>query len=230
MGPHSQPDERPPDTAAIQHWQRVYTEKDPTAVSWFQPVPHRSIELIKAAAPGRVIDVGGGASTLVDTLVGWPGVEVCVADIAARALELARARIGAAAASRVRWIEADVTGPMPAVADGWADVWHDRAVFHFLTAPEARRAYARNLARILKPDGCAIVAAFAPDGPERCSGLQVCRHDADSIAAELSASGRAFEIAETHREVHVTPWGSTQAFVYVVLRSPRSHDHGAAER
>ncbi|MBL9140883.1 MAG: class I SAM-dependent methyltransferase [Phycisphaerae bacterium] len=200
------------------HWQRVYLDKAPTAVSWYQAVPTRSLALIDAAAPSTVVDVGGGASTLVDHLIARPGVQVCVVDIAAAALELDRARLGAHASARVRWIEADATGPLAQLADAWADVWHDRAVFHFLATPEQRLAYARNVARVLKPGGTAIVAAFAPDGPEKCSGLPVCRHDAASIAAELSRSGRAFAVAQSQREEHVTPWGAVQAFEYAVLR------------
>jgi ubiquinone/menaquinone biosynthesis C-methylase UbiE len=207
------------------HWQRVYAEKAPTAVSWYQAVPAMSLALIEsvgaqrsAAGPLRVIDVGGGASTLVDHLLKRAETEVRVADIAAAAIEHARLRLGAEAAARVRWIESDVTGPMDAVADGWADVWHDRAVFHFLTTPQDRLAYARNLARVLKPDGTAIIAAFAPDGPEKCSGLTVQRHDAASIAAELSSAGRMFTLVDEQREEHTTPWGSTQRFVYAVLR------------
>lgn len=207
------------------HWQRVYAEKSPTAVSWYQAVPVMSLALIESAAaqcavagPLRVIDVGGGASTLVDHLLRRAETEVCVVDIAAAALEHARLRLGAEAAARVRWIESDVTGPMDAVADGWADVWHDRAVIHFLTTAEARLNYARNLARVLRPGGTAIIAAFAPDGPEKCSGLTVQRHDAASIVAELSSAGRAFTLVEEQREEHTTPWGSKQRFVYAVLR------------
>ena len=200
------------------HWQKVYTEKAPTGVSWYQPVPSRSLALIEAAAPGNVVDIGGGASTLVDYLVDRPGVVVRVVDISGAALEYARSRLGADAASRVHWIEADVTGPLSALPDAWADVWHDRAVFHFLTTADERLAYAKNLARILRPGGTVIIAAFAKDGPEKCSGLSVCRHDAGSIAAELSRAGRIFSASESQREEHVTPWGSVQAFVYVVLK------------
>jgi ubiquinone/menaquinone biosynthesis C-methylase UbiE len=213
------------DRAAQSHWQRVYTEKTPTGVSWYQPVPERSLSLIETVgtrceAPGplRVIDVGGGASTLVDSLLQRIETQVCVVDIAAAALEHARARIGPELAARVRWVETDVTGPMDGVADGWADVWHDRAVFHFLTSPQERLAYARSLVRVLKPGGAVIIATFAPDGPERCSGLAVQRYDAASIAAELSVAGRAFTLVDSQREEHTTPWGSVQRFVYAVLR------------
>lgn len=220
-----------PDPTTRQHWLKVYADKDPTAVSWYQPVPDRSLSLISAAAasaahrtgadstgPFRIIDIGGGASTLVDHLSPQPGVEVCVVDVAAAALAHAKNRLGAEGASRVRFVEADITGPLESIADHWADLWHDRAVFHFLTMPDARLAYAQNLARVLAPGGTAIIATFAPDGPEKCSGLPVCRHDGASIAAELSRSGRVFTLVSEQREDHVTPWGSTQRFVYATLK------------
>lgn len=209
------------------HWQRVYAEKTPESVSWYQPMPSMSLGLIEAAAgrgepveTARIVDIGGGASTLVDCLLRMPCAEICVVDIAARAMEHARERLKAEGidASRVRWVEADATGPLSEIGDAWADVWHDRAVFHFLTAPDARLAYARNFARVLKPGGTAVIAAFAPDGPERCSGLPVCRHDAATIAVECSRAGRAFTVIGEHREEHATPWGSVQRFIYAVLK------------
>lgn len=214
---------------AGQHWQRVYAEKDPTQVSWYQAVPTWSLAIINAAReqagvaqePGarafRVIDVGGGASTLVDSMIDWVGVEMCVVDIAGSALAAARGRLGARS-SRARWVECDVTGAMPEIEDGWADLWHDRAVFHFFTEEAARRAYARNLARILRPRGVAVIAAFAPDGPCKCSGLDVARHDGESIRRELSAAGVAFTLEKEDREQHTTPWGAVQRFTYAVLR------------
>lgn len=218
--PTPSPDAHSPSAA---HWNRVYTEKSPTAVSWYQPAPTLSLELIDAAArpPLTVLDAGGGASALVDRLVARPDVQVIVIDIAARAFDHARSRLGAPA-DRVRWIEADITGPLSGLADTSVDIWHDRAVFHFLTTPEARLAYMRNLARILRPHGTAIIATFAPDGPEKCSGLPVCRHDAASIVAEAQRSGRPFELMDSRREQHTTPWGSLQSFVYAVLRSART--------
>jgi SAM-dependent methyltransferase len=216
-----------PDFSAKSHWRKVYTEKAAAAVSWYQSVPRQSLLLIDAAAAERdatpegafrIIDIGAGASTLVDHLVRRPNTEICAVDIAPEALALARARIAVELAPRIHWLEGDVALPLEGVAPGWADVWHDRAVFHFLTAPPQRLAYAQNLARILKQGGTAIIATFAPDGPERCSGLPVCRHDAESIAAEVCRSGRAFTLIGAAREEHLTPWGSVQPFVYAVLR------------
>lgn len=219
-------------TDAQAHWQRVYAEKAPTAVSWYQPRPDRSIALIERAVtrlgghaqgadggPLRVLDVGGGASTLVDYLAARPHTQTTVIDIARAALDHARARLGDVAASRVRWIEADVTGPLAEVPGGWAHIWHDRAVLHFLASPDDQAAYARNLARVLAPGGLAVIAGFAPDGPEKCSGLPVCRHDAASITAVANLAGRTFTLIDEQREAHTTPWGSVQRFVYALLRS-----------
>lgn len=215
-------------TRTKEHWERVYAEKDPAKVSWFQAVPARSLERIDAALAGapapipagrpwRVLDVGGGASSLVDHLARRPDVETCVIDISARALETAKLRLGDDAA-RVRWIEADIAGPLADVSDDWADVWHDRAAFHFLTDPDDRVMYAANLARILRPGGAAIIAAFAPDGPTTCSGLPVQRHDGASIRREFERAGAAFTIEHEGRETHTTPSGSTQSFIYATLR------------
>ena len=216
-------------TDAKQHWERVYAEKAATAVSWYQAVPARSLALIGEAVGRvrgsvggrkvRVMDVGGGASTLVDHLVERWGsdLEVCVVDIAGAALAAARARMGDRA-ERVRWAEADITGQLSEIADGWADVWHDRAVFHFLTSVDQRRAYAANMRRVLAPGGVAVIAGFAPDGPPKCSGLEVARHDGESIRRELEAGGFACVLEREEREDHTTPWGAVQRFVYGVFR------------
>lgn len=204
------------------HWQRVYTEKTPTAVSWYQAVPAVSLALIEsigaersAAGPLRVVDVGGGASTLVDCLLKRAETEVCVVDIASAALEHAQLRLGAESAARVRWVETDATGPMDMVESGWADVWHDRAVFHFLTDPEDRARYLSHLMRAVKPGGAVVMATFAHDGPERCSGLPVARYSADTLAATL---GAGFSLEQALPHTHETPWGARQAFQYACLR------------
>jgi SAM-dependent methyltransferase len=212
-------------TGAKQHWERVYTEKSPAQVSWYQQVPTLSLALIDAAlagiAPGgrgsergfRIIDVGGGASTLVDHLIDRPGAEVCVVDIAGRALDAARERLGGRA-RLVRWVEADATGTLAEIDDGWADLWHDRAVFHFLTDPEVRQRYVAAAARVVAPGGQAIVATFALTGPEQCSGLPICRYDPARLAAEF---GGAFRMTGSATETHTTPWGKPQDFTYVIL-------------
>ncbi len=207
------------------HWERVYAEKEPTQVSWYQRDPARSLSLIDeslaALEPGRskarhIIDIGGGASTLVDHLMDRAGIEVCVVDIAGNAIEHARRRLGDRA-GRARWIEADITARMTDPGTGWANIWHDRAVFHFLTRQDERAGYASNLLRILAPAGRAIIATFAPDGPPRCSGLDVCRHDGVSIVRELGGAGAGLSLVREEREEHTTPWGAVQRFVYALI-------------
>lgn len=223
------PDRPDSPSPAREHWDRVYANKAPDAVSWYQPVPSASLAMIDAARAARaahvqstarpfsILDVGGGASTLVDHLVAMPGTAVTVVDIAAAALDHARARLGPDRAAMVHWLVADATGRLDQIPTASVDLWHDRAAFHFLTTPAARRDYARTLARVLRPGGTAVVATFAPDGPEKCSGLPVERHDAASIARELSAGGRALRAVRWADESHTTPWGATQKFVYAML-------------
>ncbi|MGQ0590901.1 MAG: class I SAM-dependent methyltransferase [Sphingosinicella sp.] len=198
-----------------EHWNRVYTEKDPTSVSWFQPEPEpslRALDRLGAQPSSSLIDVGGGASTLIDALLmrGWR--DVTVLDIAPSALDRAKARLGGAT-DNVVWEVADVTTWHPTRR---YDVWHDRAVFHFLVQPEQRAAYREALAGGLAKGGLVVVATFALDGPERCSGLPVERYDADKLAREL---GPSIELVEAWREEHVTPWGATQAFTWCAFRS-----------
>jgi SAM-dependent methyltransferase len=196
------------------HWEHVYSTKAETGVSWFQDEPRLSLELIGAVAPadgGRIIDVGGGTSVLVDKLLDLPFGEVAVLDISETALGKAKARLGKRA-ERVRWVVADVT---EAPELGAFDVWHDRAVFHFLTDPADRRCYVE-LARETVPEGGhLIIASFADDGPKRCSDLDVCRYHVDTLAAEL---GGGFSLVSEANETHTTPWGSRQAFFYGVFR------------
>lgn len=193
------------------HWQGVWQQRTPTEVSWYQPNPDRSLrEIMLTGVPPRtaaLIDVGGGASTLVDRLLEMAWENVAVADIADEALVRAQERLGAEAA-RVRWVVGDVRD---ADLGGPYDVWHDRAVFHFLTRPVDRTAYVQNLERHLAPKGHVILATFAPDGPTMCSGLPVARHDGASMAQVL---GDGFRLASETREVHVTPDGTEQPFVY----------------
>ena len=140
-----------------------------------------------------------------------------ILDIAAGALDHAMTRLGDRA-DCVKWIEADATGPLTEISNSWADVWHGRAVFHFLTTSDARLGYAKNLARILCRGGVAVVATFAPDAPPQCSGLEVRRHDGASILRELAAGGADLTLEQEEREEHTMPWGSVQSFVYTVLR------------
>ena len=191
-----------------EHWEKVYTQRSPESVSWYQAEPAASLALIERAGTtvdAPVIDVGGGASLLVDRLLDRGFTRVTVLDVSASALAHARRRLGPRAA-QATWVEGDVTGFRP--PERYA-LWHDRAVFHFLQSPAERDAYARVLAGALAPGGQALIATFAPDGPERCSGLPVRRYDEQAI---LAALGAGFELLETRPETHLTPAGAEQRF------------------
>lgn len=196
------------------HWETVYATKAENEVSWFQNNPAPSLEAIAltgATPASAIIDIGGGASRLVDQLLALGFVDVTVLDLSAAALDTAKARLGTPAA-KVRWLVADVTTWEPTAT---YDVWHDRAAFHFLTGENDRAAYVARLERALKPGGYAIIATFAPDGPERCSGLPVLRYDAESLGRVL---GPAFKLIHTSRHEHATPWDSRQVFQFSVFR------------
>ncbi len=197
------------------HWEKIYTSKASDAVSWFQPHADRSLNLILGTGVDRdaaIIDVGGGASTLVDDLLENGYANLSVLDLSAAALETARKRLGAKA-DEVRWIEADVIrANLPA---NYFDVWHDRAVFHFLTTPEERAAYVRAVFDSVKPGGHVIVSTFADDGPDQCSGLPVMRYSADGLHDEF---GESFELLRHEKEAHHTPSGNVQQFVYCYCR------------
>lgn len=196
------------------HWDEVYAARAETEVTWFEANPAISLALIHAADPGRnaaIIDIGGGASRLVDALLDEGYRDVTVLDLSAAALAMAQARLGARAAA-VRWIAADITSWEPA---GLFNLWHDRAAFHFLTEPADRAAYLTRLRAALRVGGQLIIGTFAPDGPERCSGLPVQRHDAASLAAVL---GPDFALAESRPHEHVTPMGRVQRFQFSRFR------------
>ncbi len=196
------------------HWEQVYRGRTPQDVSWFQPEAAVSLRLIRAAAGSgaAVIDVGGGASTLVDGLLDAGYRDLTVLDLSGAALAAARQRLGARAAG-VHWLEADILrAALPARA---YDVWHDRAVFHFLTAPAERAAYVRQVLHAVRPGGHVVVASFAEDGPEKCSGLPVMRYAPDALHAEF---GAPFELLHHEREEHRTPGGMVQQFVYCFCR------------
>lgn len=196
------------------HWDKVYSERGAEGVSWYQAGPKLSLELIRAAAlaPGaRVLDMGGGASTLADDLLGL-GLSVDVADLSQAALDIVAARLQPLPAG-LRLLQADATAWIPDSAA--YDLWHDRAVFHFLTEPGQRAAYVQRLRQGLKPSGILVLAAFAPDGPEKCSNLPVCRYDAAGLLAEL---GAGFQLLEERDEAHRTPWDTQQKFRYYRLK------------
>jgi len=192
------------------HWEQVYTAKLPSEVSWYEPVPAQSLEFIRAtgelqAAP--ILDVGGGASTLVDNLLRLGYSDISVLDIAASALDRARVRLGELAA-RVAWIEADITRYQSVRA---YSIWHDRAVFHFLTSAEDRERYFSVLRKSLRAGGHVVLATFGPEGPTRCSGLEVQRYSALEISAML---GSGFALRMYRVEEHRTPLGTVQQFLY----------------
>jgi ubiquinone/menaquinone biosynthesis C-methylase UbiE len=196
------------------HWQGTYTAKGEREVSWFQDSPQPSLDLITqtaASAGSAIVDIGGGASRLAETLLDRGFQDITVLDLSEAALAAARARIGDQA-DRIRWIAADATTWEP---PQHYDVWHDRATFHFLVEEADRAAYLTCLTRYLRPGGHAIIATFAPDGPARCSGLPVVRYDAGSLGRTL---GPAFVCVSTQRHTHTTPWGASQAFQFSVFR------------
>jgi SAM-dependent methyltransferase len=199
---------------AQEHWNRAYSTKAENEVSWFQRRPEKSLALIEAAAPDRsvpIIDVGGGASTLVDELVRAGYADVSVLDISEAALACSKGRLGAKAEG-VSWIVADITSWRPERTWG---VWHDRAAFHFLTDTARQSGYIEALKKATVPGSVCIIATFALDGPERCSGLPVQRYSAATLAARL---GTQFELAAEEAERHVTPGGAVQSFVYSVFK------------
>ncbi|MGO8719406.1 MAG: class I SAM-dependent methyltransferase [Acidobacteriaceae bacterium] len=195
---------------AREHWQRIYSTRQEGELSWFEDAPGISLELLLTpqldkAAP--VLDVGGGASRLPDALLDRGFTQLTVIDIAASALEKSAKRL-ARRASQVRWIAADITSWEP---DRAYRAWHDRAVFHFLTEEEQRRAYRSALEKALTPGAIVVIGTFALDGPERCSGLEVRRYSPESLAAEL---GRAFRLTAVRMAEHVTPAGKVQRFQF----------------
>lgn len=201
-------------TGRREHWESVYASRAPTDVSWHQDTPASSLTLIEhcdVGPTGAILDVGGGASRLVDHLLDGGYLDVTVLDISATALAHAKQRLGARATG-VRWIEGDVTTVELA---GPYDVWHDRAAFHFLGDPDDRARYLAQLERALRPHGHVVVATFALDGPERCSGLPVARYSPETLAREL---GPSLALVETWDEDHLTPGGKRQRFVFCRFR------------
>jgi 2-polyprenyl-3-methyl-5-hydroxy-6-metoxy-1,4-benzoquinol methylase len=193
------------------HWEKVYQTKQPTEVSWYRPHLEVSLQLIEEAARNRddqIIDVGGGESTLVDDLLARGHQTLTILDVASTALDVAKRRLGDKA-GKVNWLCGDVTNF--AFARHQYDVWHDRAVFHFLTDLKDRAAYVSQVAHAVKPGGHVIVATFGPEGPTQCSGLEVLRYSPDSLHDEFGAS---FQLVKHLTELHRTPAGSIQQFTY----------------
>ena len=197
------------------HWSGLYQAKAVTEVSWYQDYPALSLDFIRRAAPdptARIIDAGAGASTLADHLLGTGYYDLTLLDLSVEALDVVRQRLGDRAAP-VTFVEGDVTAP-PLSRQAY-DVWHDRAVFHFLVDNNARRKYADAVRRVLKSGGHAVIATFGPDGPTQCSGLPVARYDAQALHAAL---GEGFKLLDTETEIHRTPSGGEQQFTYILCR------------
>ena len=197
------------------HWEHIYETKAPDQVSWYQEHAQFSLHYIRKTGirkTDHIIDVGGGASTLVDDLIADGFQRISILDISGTALQLARERLGAKA-DDVQWIEADITrADLPHQA---YDVWHDRAVFHFLTQAADRQRYVDTVRHAVRPGGHVIVATFASDGPDRCSGLDVMRYSPESLHGEF---GEDFELMDSTRESHQTPFGTEQRFIYCYCR------------
>jgi len=195
------------------HWEATHLEHPPGAMGWFQAVPRVSLELMDLARMGpdsRIIDVGGGISRLTDHLLERGHLSVTVLDLSAAALQVTKRRVGEGA--QVRWIVGDV---LEADLGGPFDIWHDRAVFHFFTDPDAQRRYAERLYHALAPGGHAVIATFAEDGPTQCNGLPVTRYAPDALHARIGTD--RFRLVTSRRETHVTPGGRKQRFQYCLL-------------
>ncbi len=204
------PASRATDFNRKEHWDNIYSDKKAVEVSWYQQYPQRSVALIKASGvdlSASIIDIGGGASTLVDALLKAGYKKLSVLDISHAAIEQAKTRL-ASQVGKVEWLEQDIT---KFVAKEKFDVWHDRAVFHFLTDEDDRASYVKAMRSALKPGGHAIVATFDLDGPEKCSGLDIVRYSPETMSAVF---GESFKLLETQTEKHVTPGGVSQSFVY----------------
>ena len=197
------------------HWDTVFRSKAPESVSWYRPHLEASLELIARHATGRsasIIDVGAGESTLVDDLLTGGYEAITILDVSKTAMETTKTRLGPAA-EKVRWVVGDITRvTLPHQA---FDVWHDRAVFHFLVDSNERRRYVESVVNAVRPGGCVIVSTFGPEGPTKCSGLEVMRYDTEALHREF---GRRFRIEASSEELHRTPWGTVQQFVYCCCR------------
>ena len=197
------------------HWENIYGKKAADAVSWYRPHLETSLALIERAATGysaSIIDVGGGESTLVDDLRARGYENITVLDVSQTAIEVTKKRLGLAA-KQVHWLVTDITEAQ--LEPGAYDVWHDRAVFHFLTASEHRAAYVRQVGHAVKPGGHVIVSTFGPEGPTKCTGLDVIRYDAESLHDQF---GVRFRLVESSKELHRTPFGTTQQFLFCYCR------------
>jgi SAM-dependent methyltransferase len=196
-----------------EHWEEMYRQRGATGVGWYRPHLDRSLALIAACglpSSAGIVDAGGGASTLVDDLLerGFSGITVI--DLSGSSLALSQSRLGGRAA-KIHWVQGDAT--MPLLAAGSVDLWHDRAVFHFLAGEDSRSAYVEQVSRCVRPGGFIVLGAFSHEAPEKCSGLPVKRYSPQELADAL---GPAFEKLEEAREEHATPWGVNQPYSYIL--------------
>lgn len=204
------------------HWDNVYQTKNAkTGVSWYQEDPKLSLELICEVCPkldAKIIDIGGGASVLVDKLLDLGCQSISVLDISEAALQCSKSRLGDIA-KNVEWIVADITETEEV---GSFDIWHDRAVFHFLTSKEQQSRYRELAEKSISSGGYLIISTFGLNGPNQCSGIDVCRYDAEGLARVL---GNSFHLEKSFTEIHTTPWNSEQEFIYGVFRmmNPKSN-------
>lgn len=197
------------------HWEKVYTTKEPETLSWYRAHLETSLALIERAVRSRsasMIDIGAGESTLVDDLLARGYENITVLDVSQTALDVTKKRLGPLA-ERINWIVADITQVQ--LQPFAYDLWHDRAVFHFLTSTEQRAAYVQNVARSVRRGGHVIVSTFGQEGPTKCSGLHVMRYDAESLHDQF---GTRFRLVESSKEPHQTPFGTTQQFLYCYCR------------
>ena len=193
------------------HWEKIYNTKTPDRVSWYRPHLETSLALIERTAAGysaSIIDVGGGESTLVDDLLARSYENITILDVSQTAIDVTKNRLGSAA-EQIHWLLADITEAQ--LEPRTYDVWHDRAVFHFLTTSEHRAAYVRQVGHAVKPGGHVIVSTFGPEGPTKCSGLDVIRYDAESLHDQF---GVRFRLLASSKELHRTPFGTTQQFLF----------------
>jgi 2-polyprenyl-3-methyl-5-hydroxy-6-metoxy-1,4-benzoquinol methylase len=197
------------------HWEKVYKTRPPEEVSWYRPHLEMSLALIERAARdygASIIDVGGGESTLVDDLLARGYQRISVLDVSQTAIEVTKKRLGPAS-ERIHWITADIT--QAELEPRGYDVWHDRAVFHFLTEISQREIYVQKVAQAVKPGGHVIVSTFGPEGPTKCSGLETVRYDEESLHNQF---GERFRLVDSSNELHQTPFGTTQQFLYCYCR------------
>lgn len=197
------------------HWEDIYRNKPSNEVSWYAPHLEMSFEIIlglELPKDAQIIDVGGGASTLPDDLLGADFKNITVLDISSEALKVSKNRLGKKS-GLVHWVEGDVT--QTSFKPDQYDLWHDRAVFHFLTVPQSRQKYVESMAKSLKPDGYLLMATFGPKGPLKCSGLEIVRYSAESLQKEL---GEVFQLKKHFTETHRTPFNTSQDFLYCLFR------------